>query len=240
MSNGLQRLFNRVARPQPGETTIVSAFGRKGSGKTTLNRVLYQASPRPKLCLDVNGNADPGVDAQPIGDLERKMPIPRNDEDPIPNLHWIANPSADTYQEDLDRGVRMALFPKEEDTLVWIGEVGEFCTGNRTGPSLRLLLQQMRHYHTSALFDGPRPMDIDPLVLSQSDYVAVFSLPNPRDRERVANAIGVNPREFSSYCDDVFARSKHHFLLFEAEPVDGDDQLIACEPIPIPKEPAHG
>lgn len=232
--NAIQRLFDRYANPAPGQTTVTSSFGKKGSGKTTLNRVLYELWPLPKLCLDVNANADPGEDAVRISDVETRMPHwDAQGKKPPPNLHYIANPASPTYRDDLDRGVGMALFPKNDDCLVWVGEVGEFCTGNSCGPHLRLLLQQMRHYRASALFDGPRPMDINPLVLSQSDYVAIFNLPNPRDRERVANSIGLAPREFSDYCDEVFRRGKHHFLLFESDPPAGEPQLVACEPIPF-------
>jgi hypothetical protein len=212
----------------PSRNFIISAFGRKGSGKTTFNRTLYRDYPLAKLCIDVNGEADPGEDSQRISELERAMP-PRTEGKPAPDLHYVADPGSDTYRDDLDRAVGMAMYPTAEASLVWCGEVGELCTGNRTGPHLRRLLMQSRHYRTSALFDGPRPTDIDRLVIAQSDYVAVFELPDPDDRERIAKVIGYPPRLFAQECDETFARGDFWHLLWSTKA----KRLYRCPPLPL-------
>ena len=41
----------------PMKPMIVSAWGRKGSGKSTFNRRLFRSYPFDKLAIDVNGDA---------------------------------------------------------------------------------------------------------------------------------------------------------------------------------------
>ncbi|HEY1178810.1 MAG TPA: hypothetical protein VGF17_21870, partial [Phytomonospora sp.] len=58
----------------PSRNFIVSAFGRKGAGKTTFNRELFKAYPHAKLCVAVNGEADPGEDCERVRELALAMP----------------------------------------------------------------------------------------------------------------------------------------------------------------------
>lgn len=223
----------------PSKPLIFSAWGRKGSGKSVFNRRLYASYPFDKLCIDVNGDAEPGPDAVKLerdatGGLPRRFPAPPQrmpGEPPAPaqNLHYRASPLSATYPDDLDRAVGLALFPQEHRALVWCGEIGEFqksAAGVR--PHMRTLLQQNRHYHASALFDGPRPVYVDPLVLAQSDYVAIFHLPNPNDRKRIADEIGYPPARFDAECETTWRRGKYWFLLWAAV----EHQLYRCAPLP--------
>jgi hypothetical protein len=211
----------------PTRNFIISSFGRKGAGKTTFNRILYKDYPLAKLCIDVNGEADPGENANIIHHLDTRMPTV-GPNDPPPNLHYIADPGSDTYRDDLDRAVGMAMYPQGEASLVWAGEIGELTTGNKTQPHLRRLLMQSRHYRTSALFDGPRPKDIDKLVIAQADFVAIFDLPDPDDRNFVAQHIGFPPQLFRRECDDTFRRGDYWHLLW----VSAAKRLYRCPPLP--------
>lgn len=220
----------------PTKPAIISAWGRKGSGKSTFNRRLYQSYPFDKVCIDVNGDADPGADAERIS-----TPLPsRFPEAPAAmlgtprprarNLHFRADPGSDTYTDDLDRAVGLALYPQDRNALVWAGEVGEFMpSAQGTRPHMRRLLQQNRHYRATALFDGPRPVHVNPLVLAQSDLVAVYHLPNPDDRERIAKSIGYPAARFHDECEQTWRRGKHWFLLWVAEA----HQLYRCPPLPV-------
>lgn len=207
----------------------MSVFGRKGSGKSTLSRRLYRSWPGDKLCVDVNREADPGDDATELtGDLPARFPARQDERVPL-NLHYMPSPLSPTYREDLDRSVALALYPQDHPVLVWLGEVGEFTTGNRTGPHLRTLLMQSRHYRVSVLMDGPRPIDVDKLVIAQADLVAVFDLPDPDDRERIAKIIGWPPKLFAAECDETRRRGLYWFLLYEA----ATHRLWRCPPLPL-------
>lgn len=211
----------------PAKNFIVSAFGRKGSGKTTFNRQLFRSYPHAKLCIDVNGEADPGPASERIRSTSNHMPTPRKGEPPA-NLHYVADPGSASYREDLDAAVGMAMYPADQPSLVWCGEVGELTTGSKTGPHLRRLLMQSRHYRTSALFDGPRPMDIDKLVIAQADLVVVFDLPDPADQERVAQVIGWAPKKFRAECDETFRRGQYWHLIYDSR----KKRMFRCPPLP--------
>lgn len=209
----------------PAKPMIVSAWGRKGAGKSFFNRRLFRSYPFDKLCVDVNGEADPGPDAVKITreEIGGRFPAPPTQVPGAPppgprNLHWRADPGSPTYDDDLDRAVGMALFPQGNKTLIWCGEIGEFMpSAQRTRPHMRRLLMQNRHYSASVLFDGPRPAHVNPLVLAQSDIVAVYHLPNPDDRERIANEIGFPPKRFHEECAETWRRGKYWFLMWVTE-----------------------
>lgn len=208
---------------------VVLCVGRKGSGKSEAARMLYRHWPgADRIVIDTHGDAHPGAGARRLtGEPPAKLPARGDDGKPL-NLHYVANPTSATYRDDLDRAVRMALFPRDRRTLLWIDEIGEVTQTNRTPPHLRLALQQGRHYSCSTLMCGPRPIAIDPLCLQQADRVLVYDLPNPADRRRVAETIGWPPGEFDEACRTVRRRGKFWFLTYVA----GEHQLYLCPPLP--------
>lgn len=220
----------------PARPMIVSAWGKKGSGKSYLNRMLFRSYPWDRLVIDVNGNADPGEDSEKLtGELPARFPAPPaavGERRKARSLWYRAHPGSATYRDDLDRAVGLALYPQDHRCLLWAGEVGELQPRGVPGPHMRTLLQQNRHYNVTALFDGPRPVFVDPLTLAQSNLVAVYPLPNPADRKRIADSIGVNPKEFDRECFRTWRRGAHHFVLWDADA----DTLYRHEPLPAMDE----
>jgi hypothetical protein len=208
---------------------IVSAWGAKGSGKSVLNRVLFRSWDLDGVVIDVNGNAEPGERAEKIaGPLPTRFPEQlRMPGEPAKSrvLHFRAHPGDPKYREQLDQAVGLALYPQRKRVALWAGEVGELCPNGRPGPHMHTLLQQNRHYNVTALFDGPRPVHVPPLVLGQSNLVAVFRLPNPRDRERIADEIGFPPKLFHEAAHACW-RTEHAFLLWDGK------YLHEHEPLP--------
>jgi hypothetical protein len=208
-----------------GEPQIISSWGMKGSGKSHLNGLLYQSWPGDKLAIDVNGHAYVGPDAKRVNhDAEGRVPNRWPREDRVPgekrrpqNLHYVANPASPTYRDDLDRAVAMALFPQDHPVCVWAGEVGELTPNSHSQPHMAQLLMQNRHFKITGLFDGPRPMNVDIKVLAQSNLVAIFRLPNPADRKRVADTVGFDPKRFDEEARKCWRRGKHWFLLWQVE-----------------------
>lgn len=223
-------LFLDHSRPM-----IISAFGKKGSGKTAFNREIYRSYPGDKLTIDVNGHAEPGEDAERISEPLKAWPRPAElpgERRRPKNLHYVADPGSPTYRDDLDRAVGMAMFPKDHPVLLWAGEAGELMPRGNAGPHLARLLQQNRHYRTTALFDAPRPVWLDPQVLLQSNLVAVFRLPNPADRKRIAETVGLDPKTFDQICFDTWGNGDHWFVLIDTDARPGE-QIWSCAPLPI-------
>lgn len=217
----------------PHKGTIVLLVGKKGSGKSVAARRLYRAWSGNKLAVDVNGDADPGSDAEKLHELSTSFPVRHElTGPPRPrNLHYRADPGSPTYRNDLDKAVGMALRPSDTPTLLWLDEVGEVSQVNRTQPNLRRLLMQSRHYGpVSALLCGPRPKNIDPLCVSQADHVYVYNLPNPADRARLAENMGVDPGELETAWVANRARGPHAFLFWHAPSAT----LLDCPPLPYP------
>jgi len=219
----------------PARPSIISAFGKKGSGKSTWISALYDSWPYDKIAIDVNGDIDTGsAPAILISDpLPDYFPL-FSDKEPK-NLHYKADPGSPTYREDLDHALSLVLFPQDKRVLVNLDEIGEFTTGNATGPNLRRLLMQSRHYNASALLAGPRPMDIDPLIIGQSDLIAVYDLPNPADQERIAKIIGYPPARFREAVLEMRSLGPHHYILYTTAALSktGRAELAICDPIEL-------
>lgn len=214
---------------------FVSAFGKKGSGKSAFNREIYKSYPGDKLAIDVNGHADPGDDAEKITELSKQWPAPATmpgERRRRRNLHYVADPGSATYYEDLDKAVGMALLPKDHPVMLWAGEAGELMPNGRGGPAMRRLLMQNRHYRMSVLFDAPRPVWLDKQVLLQSNLIALFEMPDPDDRKRVAKATGHDPKKFDDTCLETWDEGEHWFVLINTDARKGE-QLWSCAPLPI-------
>lgn len=225
----------------PEVPSIISMFGKKQSGKSTVNRAIYKSWLGDKICIDVNGDARPGTGESGLDGVEQlHLPLPtrmpeRDDNKPR-NLYWRADPTSPTYQDDLDRALQLALFPKDRPVMVWAGEIGEFCKGGgRTGPYLRLVLRQNAHYGVTALFDDPRPVNTNRLVIGQADHAGTFRMPDPEDRRYFASVAGIDPKDFEAAHDELIARGPYWWLHY----ANGTDTLYLHPPLQIPKASNH-
>jgi hypothetical protein len=231
---------------------IIAVFGRKGEGKSVFAREAVRSWPNiDKLIIDPTGDADPGdvlyggVRVQTVRKLPDAMERNAAPGEKIaiqyarPGEHvalrYVANPGAASYREDLDRAIGLALFPKTRRRLVWVDEAGEVFPANRTGPNARTLLQQSRHWYTSLILCCPRPMNIDPLCISQADYVVMYDVPHPRDRARLAETLGYPPKVLEEVLNETRARGNHWYTLYVAR----EHQLYRCPPLPMSKGYKH-
>jgi hypothetical protein len=86
---------------------------------------------------------------------------------------------------------------------VVLDEVGIAAPANRTPRFTRQALHMGRHQRLSMLMPGPRPADLDPLVLNQSDVVTVHGPLHPLDIQRLAKHFGTSDRELASILESL-------------------------------------
>lgn len=222
----------------PTKNQLILCVGRKGSGKSVWAREAFRHWPAvDRFVIDPTGDANPGSprrDGRPGDDLgtvrfhklPAELPPRRNGQPGV--FWWVADPQSKTYEDDLDRAVGLGLFPRGRRTLLWIDEAGEVFPSGRLGGHARTLLHQSRHWHTSALIAGPRPITIDPLVLNQADRVIMFDVPGVADRKRLADTLGWPHGDLVALLNEVRVLP-YHYLMFDAS----EHAMYFCPPIPV-------
>lgn len=179
-----------------GDGVFVVAVGRKGSGKSVLTRRLFDGYPYDKLVVDINGDIElPDGTVELSGPPPMRLPLPNAEGDPQV-FRYVPDASSPTWIDDMDRVVGLCYHHGR--MVVWVDEMGVLTTANASPPNTRRALHTGRHARLSMLNCMPRPIAVDPLVMSQADYVYIFDLPNPADRKRVANVVGFPPAEMDA------------------------------------------
>jgi hypothetical protein len=209
----------------PHKAVQVGVFGMKGSGKSELLYRLFDTYPYDKVAIDPNADLK-----MPEGTFELEPPIPGRwptqaieearartvGEKPKPQVLYFAPDFHEaTYIEDMDAVVGMSY--SHGRACLLFDEVHEGAPANRTPPHMRRTLRQGRHREQTNLLATPRPLTVDPLVISNADWVYVFMLPNPNDRKRVAENIGWDPKDFDAA---VMGLGDYEYLRYEARTRD--------------------
>lgn len=231
--------------------TWIDAFGRKDSGKSVFCTVYYRSWPYDSLVIDPTGDFEPGLVG--VETLRDPLPYHLTPGEPGKPRRYIyhPDPGSPTYKDDLDRAVGLAFWhPKERPFLLDVDEVGELTDAGQTGANMRRTLHQCRHRNMSLILAGPRCVDLNPLVLSQADYVAFFEMPNELDQTRAAHTIGFPLARFR---DANAGLDPHEYLLYTARPdphtvdelarLEGLShkearealRLVHCPPVPLPR-----
>ncbi|MFL6144529.1 MAG: hypothetical protein ACJ72N_22035 [Labedaea sp.] len=203
----------------------MTVVGRKGSGKSLLCHRLFVSYPFDKLVIDPHADTRSGPYALEATELETPLPLRLLPLDEGPTTwRYVPSHASPTVEDDMDRAVGLAYARRR--MCCWIDEVGDVAGANRTGPHMREALHKGRHRDLTLIMAGPRPITVDPLVVSQADYVYVFDLPNPRDRRRVADNIGWDPKEFDAA---VHGLGAYAYLRYDARAHD----LVEFPPLPL-------
>jgi hypothetical protein len=218
-------------RPDPHKPVQITVVGKKGSGKTELAYRFFDTYPFDRAAIDPNEDIKMPEDTL---DLETPLPgrWPGEQWDRLygdgkrrrrQTLRFVPEFHEPTYLDDMDRVVGMAFGHKR--TCLFFDECHEGAPANRTPPHMRRALRQGRHADLTLILATPRPVTVDPLVLSQADWVYVFKLPNPADRKRVAETIGWDPRDFD---DAVLRLPEYGYLRYDS----ARDDLASFPPLP--------
>lgn len=223
---------------------VISAFGKKKSGKSKLALSIFQSYPGDRVVIDVAGDDGPWgpgvIDLKGTvadGQLTEKWPAYRrqysDNGKPKPmTLRYVPDAGSDTFAEDIDRVIGIAY--NKGDCCVLVHEIGVVARVQQVEPNMRRLLMHGRHQHVTAIFCGPRSKNIDSLVLGQSNLMFIFEMQMIADRDRIAENIGWDKKAFS---EGVHGLKRHEFLLFDADiekPEEGevDRRLIHCDALP--------
>lgn len=224
-----------IAAPPPGfmrldarRANFVTSLGRKGSGKSVLCGVYFRSFPGDRMVIDPTGDALPRrtlpEDVDPRREVLRVYrgdppdTWPHDPEGRRVTVRFVPDPARSTFVEDMDRAVGVAY--AHRGTCLWLDEIGDVCQVNRVHPHMRRALHQGRHQDLTLLMAGPRPIDVDPMVLSQADVLCAFAFSNPKDRERLAEHFDLStpptPRQqMDALMTRVKARGRYAFLALD-------------------------
>lgn len=245
--------FNDKGELEISDGRLIFLTGKKKSGKSVMAKLIFSTYPADRVIIDVAGDDGPfGADVIEISGtaetLPEEWPEHRRPHDkdgrPLPmTLRYVPDAGSPTHLQDMDHviGMTLAHSRRKKDSgemgdLILIHEIGVVCPAHKTQPHMRRALMHNRHNGLTMLMCGPRPKDIDPLVLQQTDLVYAFELLNKQDRQRLAESVGWDPRDW----DEAMAElQRHEHLRFDAneeKPLEGDEDLRVLH---MPALPEH-
>ncbi len=221
----------------PKKPVQIAVFGKKGSGKTELAYRFFDSYPGDRGTIDPNNDLK-----MPEDTLELVSPLPTRwpgaryeefaEEHGLPaaggrkrrsTLRFSPDAGDPDYLEEIDRMVGLAF--AHQNTCLFFDECHEGAPVGKTPPHMRRALRHGRHARLTLILATPRALTIDPLVISQADYVYVFKLPSPQDRRQIADNIGWNAKDFD---DGVNGLGKFEYLRYDA----GADDLAHFPALP--------
>lgn len=230
--------FNSKGQLEISDGRVIFATGKKKSGKSVLARMLADSYPGDLVVLDVAGDDGPtGKDVViwrgPVDTLPTTWPEERRPDDGGRMvLRYIADAGSATFAEDMDHVVGIAIQHGKRQrnkgrigACLLIHEVGIVAPIHRTKPHMRRALMHNRHNALTLIMAGPRPKEIDTLVLTQADLVYIFETRNPDDQKRLADDIGWSPRDMH---EAIKGLGPHEYLRFDAneeQPPDGQPDI---------------
>ena len=221
-------------QPDPRKAFYVFATGSKDSGKSYYCRAWFDAYPFDKLVIDPTHDVRKdfrreGIEFVDLGNgdaLPTRFPVSHDENRPYVTAVFCPDMGAPTAMDDIDRAAGLLLRGSDNHGMLWLDEVGESTTGNKTPPNHRRILHHGRHDNLQLLAAGPRAMDIDPLFIAQADLDAIFDCVSVYDIDRVAKTIGYDPGELADLNKEWCTH--HRYLLY----VRSERQLYKCPALP--------
>lgn len=227
-------VLNEAGLLDPDKSVFISLFGKKGSGKSKLARVVFLSYPYDKAILDVNGTDKPEELDDPESGYVQIQTVPEEWPDSLRIegkplvLYYSPDAGSDDFEENQDKFIGLCF--KHGRMLILVHEMGILAPVHRTPKNTKRLLHQGRHKDLSALMCAPRPATMDSLVITQSNLVYVFKLPNPADRRRVADVIGWDPEDFDLAVREL---EEHGYLRYDdSASEESGNQLLSFPAIP--------
>lgn len=224
-----------MAELQPGELdpsqqTIVAVVGSKGTGKSKRLRHYAITYPYDQLHIDLHGvDRPPEVGVKDSGVVEisevpPKWPEHLRVEGKPLILYYQPDSGSPTLLEDMDAAMGLAY--AHQRCLVLVHEWGELAKVGQTPPMTRRTLSQGRGRRVTLLLAMHRPYRIDLMTWTQADVVIVMAdgIPKPRDRQEVADNIGVAQPVFEATYEALVPFGYMQYDRRQARPDPGSDQ----------------
>lgn len=190
--------------------------GATGSGKSHLTRSIFLTAQGNRTIID------------PVDSDLTKVPGARTFRDVSKWEHYREGTSRFVPRDPQDIDEYNELYRRIHaggSRYVWVDEGGFVFPVRRAPRTGVLVLLQGRKRMLGQITCHTRPREIDPNVISQAQHVAMFSTPLPDDRQRLAELIGLVPRELDQLLEEL---PEFGFLWWNQR----DRQLTLVDPLP--------
>jgi len=175
--------------PQIALNDRVAIFGGTGTGKSVLAHALYRSIPNEgwwKIIIDITDS----VHEPKALTFRDAMEVPW---DKSYNLRFVPDIGISLDDQVSELFMNMYLHGV---CWFWLDEANEVSTAHRTIYGLRKVLLQGRKAYVGGSSVTPRPRDITKSIITQAQYIAIFTIVDYDDRSYVAKNIGMTPMEF--------------------------------------------
>lgn len=168
----------------PGQNLILTVFGRKGSGKTTLVKKIVAEFPRV-LIVDTNGEYDDavGIVFHNLDEALEYLTAVSNTNDAFS----MAYVPLDMPKDGLDFLEVAFTVP---GTLVVLDEAHMYCSSSTMPTPVQKLVRLGRHRSISQVYVAQRPASLPRDITAQSDVVVSFQQHEGRDLEYMGKLFG--------------------------------------------------
>jgi hypothetical protein len=205
--------------------------GKKGTGKTELAYLMWEGYPYDRLLIDPNNDIKipehiEVIDLDP-DNLPSRWPVAFMEKRKSRTLRFVPDFGNPGYREQMDHCIGLAY--NHGRVAAFVDEAHELMPAGQTLPHSRRSLRQGRHRDLTLILATPRSKTIDPLAISNADWVYCFKLNGPEDRKRVAENIDWNPKDFD---DAVAALQQYEYLRYDSGFNGGEGDLAHFPALP--------
>jgi len=235
--------FDQRGEIDPNRGVVFCCLGKKRSGKSVMGLLLFSSYPYDRLVIDVNGTDGPFNGVVDVSGTVDTLPdtwgeIDRPDEDQPMTVRYVPDMGSSTFLEDVDH--MLGLAHRQGQICILIHEAGQIAPVNRTPANMRRILHGNRHRKLTVILCAPRTMTMDTLAVGQADVLYIFELPNPHDRRRVADIVGLDPADFDDMVHDLPPHGYLRIDTNEDKPAEGQPDLRVIEFPPLPRDVVAG
>jgi len=194
----------------------VAILGTTGSGKSRLARQLFLTAAAPRLVIDpVDSDTTSVPGAVTVRDPSRLDPA-------APTQRFVPRDPYDLDAYDAVYRWVGANYPR----YVWCDEAGIAFPVRSTPRGAAVILTQGRKRSIGHLACHTRPRELDPNIVAQAEHLAVFALPVPDDRRRIAELAGLAPATLDQL---VTSLPLYGFLWWDRR----RQLLTVCDPLQV-------